>query len=237
VDGVAAVPHIFANVDRTDVDWYVVSCHKFFGPHLGVLCGKHSVVQGLVEPPEEKAADCSRIGQISRLFEAGTMNYEACAGVLGMKDYFVTLTQQCFEGRTTSTKHSMRATLELAYSRIGRAERLLTHALLQGLRRSPKVKFLCDNDKSCDDGNGTVFHQVPVVSFVHTSIPSRTLVELCARQGLVGRCGTFLASEEFLQVQLPLFAQGFVRFSLVHYNTVAEVQDLVRCLEKIPEWR
>jgi selenocysteine lyase/cysteine desulfurase len=237
VDGVAAVPHVYAHVDRMDVDWYVVSCHKCFGPHLGAVCGKHSAVQGFIDPPEESTTGNSSSSRMEGLFEAGTMNYEACAGVLGMKDYFARLTQQPFEARATSTKRSAQVTMEAAYSQIGDAEHLLTQALFQGLRRSSKVHLLVDAGNSGKDIDGPAVHQLPVVSFVHESIPSRTLVELCAQQGLIGRCGTFLASEEFLQTSPALFTQGFVRFSLVHYNSVAEVHGLMRFLETIPEWR
>ena len=49
VDGVAVVPHVPV-IDNNNINtatttswldscWYVVSCHKLFGPHLGILCG------------------------------------------------------------------------------------------------------------------------------------------------------------------------------------------------------
>jgi len=29
------------------MDWYVASCHKWFGPNLGVLCGKTQSIKAL----------------------------------------------------------------------------------------------------------------------------------------------------------------------------------------------
>ena len=40
VDGVAYVPHRFANLTELQgngVDWYAISLHKLYGPHLGAL--------------------------------------------------------------------------------------------------------------------------------------------------------------------------------------------------------
>ena len=45
VDGVALVPHAFADLEDSEIDWYVVSCHKLFGPHLGGLCGRSEAVE------------------------------------------------------------------------------------------------------------------------------------------------------------------------------------------------
>lgn len=81
VDGVAAVPHRFAGLGLTRADWYVVSCHKWFGPHLGVLCSPTHVTQQL------QANGFST----EKLIEMGTLNYEACEGVVGLGRYFARL--------------------------------------------------------------------------------------------------------------------------------------------------
>jgi selenocysteine lyase/cysteine desulfurase len=40
VDGVAYAPHRLVDVHAWDVDFYVLSLYKVFGPHLGLLYGK-----------------------------------------------------------------------------------------------------------------------------------------------------------------------------------------------------
>jgi selenocysteine lyase/cysteine desulfurase len=89
VDGVAAVPHCFAAVDDLQVDWYVVSCHKLFGPHLGGLCGRRS---GAVEQLSAAAGSSSGSDDcVLKMLESGTVNYEACAGVIGLGVYLSSL--------------------------------------------------------------------------------------------------------------------------------------------------
>ncbi|MBK7190398.1 MAG: aminotransferase class V-fold PLP-dependent enzyme [bacterium] len=39
-DGVAYAPHRAIDVDAWDVDWYVYSTYKVFGPHMAVLYGR-----------------------------------------------------------------------------------------------------------------------------------------------------------------------------------------------------
>lgn len=79
VDGVAAAPHRYAGGNGgAQADFYVVSCHKLFGPHLGA-CVKRKRSEG------EKG------GERNTLVEKGTMNFEACNGVVGLLEYFLRL--------------------------------------------------------------------------------------------------------------------------------------------------
>eukprot|EP00977_Amphora_coffeiformis_P005058 scaffold1068_cov167-Amphora_coffeaeformis.AAC.16 len=215
VDGVAAAPHVFAAVQVMDADYYVVSCHKMFGPHCGSICAKRATSQ-LFSNDEKGLKD---------LYESGTVNYDACAGVQGMLEYFEALGTCSLEGASFTKDDT--SCIEKAYALIGDHEARLARALIGGLRRSPKVKVLATLEKNAK--------QLPVVSFVHESISCADLVDLCAKEGFICRQDTFLTSRAFLE-QHPQFARGFVRFSLVHYNTPEEVQHVLNYLETLPNW-
>ncbi|KAL7435374.1 hypothetical protein ACHAXH_003224 [Discostella pseudostelligera] len=108
VDGVAAAPHLLKS-DATSTeqipDWYVVSLHKLFGPHLGCLVCKRSVAQMLhpggngtvcgAEPTAVAALLPDAI--LARSWELGTMNYEACCGATALYNYFVTIGSKASE--------------------------------------------------------------------------------------------------------------------------------------------
>ena len=82
VDGVAAVPHRYAGGNGgAHADHYVVSCHKLFGPHLGVCVSRRGTAAGATDEEGEGKA----------LVERGTMNFEACNGVVGLLEYFLKL--------------------------------------------------------------------------------------------------------------------------------------------------
>jgi len=122
VDGVAAVPHVPADLSGklamalsgkgTDqgsnccdgvVHWYAVSCHKAFGPHLGCLCGTHGAVEGVtrgngVGAPAYHSPGIAHDDDGSWLrsvLERGTLNYESCAGIMGVALYFQSLAGSC----------------------------------------------------------------------------------------------------------------------------------------------
>ena len=70
---------------------------------------------------------------------------------------------------------------------------------------------------------------LPTVAFVHQSITPEAIVERCRSLDIAVRCG------EFLSPGLVAAAgfQSVVRASLVHYNTVDEVDRLCACLERM----
>jgi selenocysteine lyase/cysteine desulfurase len=253
VDGVAAVPHCFAAVDEMDVDWYVVSCHKFFGPHLGALCGRLSAVDKIIYRGE-KPTDA---------LEIGTISYESCAGIQGIGEYFHQLSmyssvrrnQTCFtddEQETTrqvsnqsSREDALRdsrneavesinlrlttAGVKEAYRLIRLVETPLVDLLLTCLERSTKVRVI--------ETNGVeLVSRLPIVSFIHVEIPSSTVVEICSKAGVACRCGTFLCTG-LLQKDYGFdYTNNIVRFSLAHYNCSYEVEYAIRVLESLPGW-
>jgi selenocysteine lyase/cysteine desulfurase len=232
VDGVAVVPHRFAAVDANGVDWYVISCHKVFGPHLGALCGRPEVLEEL---------SCS--------LEYGTLNYEACAGISGLSQYFSALASlrpsqidvddECLSfSRSGGGKESIQRTVcepigslspeivKDAYQLICRVELPLTKMLIEGLQRSTKVSVFASKQPCLDE-------QLPIVSFVHSDLDGGVIVEACRRAGIICRCGSFLCSEQLME---QLKFQRVVRFSLVHYNTAKEVSYALKILQSLENW-
>ena len=148
VDGVAAAPHWFPNVDNLGVDWYVVSCHKLFGPHLGGLVGhrRRGGLQGL-------RSTVGSDDDLIKLFERGTINYEACAGIVGLGAYLYSLASCSFDQQETG---------ELSSSSSGQCS-------YQG-------------SQSCQDRSQTmIMHQFEPADIVHTAITSDQVQEAYRR--------------------------------------------------------
>lgn len=236
VDGVAAVPHRFAAVDLSGVDWYVISCHKLFGPHLGVLCGRPEAFE-----------------ELSSSVECGTMNYEACEGILGLGHYISALASTssspngkadefspCIDSNETDklaiepyndAKAEQFSSLspELvrnAYAWILQVESPLTTMLVDGLKRSDKVSILALQRPYLGD-------QLPIVCFVHRDIDGEIIVQTCRQAGIICRYSSFLSSEKCLEL---LGSERVIRFSLVHYNTHKEIFYALKVLESLEGW-
>ncbi|RXG24561.1 cysteine desulfurase/selenocysteine lyase [Leeuwenhoekiella aequorea] len=86
VDGAQAAPHIKADVQELDVDFYVVSAHKICGPTgVGMLYGKEDLLkllppyQGGGEMIDQVTFEKTTYAGLPHKFEAGTPNI--CGGI------------------------------------------------------------------------------------------------------------------------------------------------------------
>ncbi len=84
VDAVQSAPHIPVDVQAIGCDFLLCSAYKFFGPHIGVMWGRHDMLASLpvykVRPSKDKAP---------HRWETGTASFETIAGVGGALDYLL----------------------------------------------------------------------------------------------------------------------------------------------------
>lgn len=86
VDGVQSAPHIPLDVQAIGCDFLMCSSYKFFGPHMGILWGKHDLLESLpaykVRPSHDESPN---------RWETGTGLYELMSGLSGTFDYLSSL--------------------------------------------------------------------------------------------------------------------------------------------------
>ena len=247
IDGVAAAPHRYADFSsfETGREVYVVSCQKLFGPCLGgMVCGGDAVR----ELEEAAAADEGNEEECGgdRFWEKGTMNFEGCAGVVGMLDYFLALGSLGIS-ESESKKRDNKALVKLAYDNIELAEALPLTLLLTRFERWESTTKNLDVIRPHNSNDFRVMsrrRRLPILTFVHKTLASSVIVAALKEKGIVGRCGFFLSdrcvkkwgSHETSPFGKHFGTGGGVRISLAHYNTAGEVEGLVRVLEGIEGW-
>ena len=82
IDAVQYAPHGPIDVQSLGCDFLVCSSYKFFGPHMGVLYGRHDLLDQLTAY-KVRPAPAEPPGK----FETGTGNFEGMAGGVGAIDY------------------------------------------------------------------------------------------------------------------------------------------------------
>ena len=243
VDGVAAAPHVYADLSKSNADFYVVSCHKLFEPHLGGLCAQREAVESLGE--------VDAVDSLYRSWELGTANYEACAGVgYGLARYlsFVSndgaaKSRQTLQLGQSSFQQSGEATgfdafgakltpdiVVSAYRTINRLESVACDYVLKWLRKSSRIAVIGLA------GEGSA--RIQIISFFHRCIESDRIASMCLDKGIVCRSDTFLAGP-LLQKEIEGLGctnGRVVRLSFVHYKTLDEAKFTCKTLESIDGW-
>jgi cysteine desulfurase family protein (TIGR01976 family) len=216
VDGVAHAPHKLIDVQDTNVDFYAFSFYKVFGPHIAMLYGKKNL---LLSMPGMSHFFIAK-DNIPYKFQPGSPNYELSYGVLGLKEYF-----NAFAETHSYGNKNFRENAEFFYKTIAGYEELLADRLLSYLNTKSNIKIIGETEF---DRN----KRVPTISFVVKNIMSDSITLKIDEHKIGIRYGDFYARR--LINDLGLSKQsGVVRVSLVHYNTLEEVDRLIKAFEQI----
>jgi cysteine desulfurase family protein (TIGR01976 family) len=212
VDAVHYAPHGAIDVAAIGCDLLVCSAYKFFGPHTGVLWGKHDLMTRLSAYKVRPAGDAP-----PDKWETGTQSFESIAGVLGAMEYLE------WVGRTfggTGKAGTRAAAMRAAMSATGAYEAQLSRAMLDGL--SP-IKGLTIHGITHP---ARLSQRVPTYSFTLDGKHPRRICEELDRQGIYAYDGNYYALEVTQRLGLE-GKGGMVRVGAAHYNTMAEVKRLV----------
>ena len=216
VDAVAYAPHRLVDVRALDVDYYVFSFYKVYGPHHAVLYGRYD---DLVALPGQNHFFIEET-RTPYKFQPGNVNYELAFGCMGINEYLVELAS-----RGGQNYENERAAMVAAFDLITRQEELVCRRLLDVLNQFPKVRII--GETSAD-----AHLRVPTISFTVDGRSSRSIVSEIDRHGIGIRHGDFYARHLADHLGLDP-SDGVVRVSMVHYNTLAEVDRLITHLQPL----
>ena len=210
VDAVAYAPHRAVDVQALDVDYYVFSFYKTYGPHFAVLYGKYDKLlelDGLYHYFYGRE-------KVPQKLEPGNTNYELAWGSAGIVDYLDEL------GGGTGD----RAAIERAFDDIADAGDRPRGA-------AARLSRLAQRHPRSSGGAARGPDRVPTISFKVEGRDSAAIVGAVDRHGLGIRFGDFHSRR--LVERLGLAGDGgVVRVSMVHYNTLDEVDRLVGALDE-----
>lgn len=218
VDGVAYAPHRLVDVQALDVDFYAFSFYKVYGPHYAVLYGKRDLLLAMPGINHFFIGDTD----IPYKFQPGNVNFELSYGLIGLLDYLSDLARRHYGDRTAP---NLRGQLVQAFELIAQHEQVLSDRLLSYLRTKPNVQIIGNSQ-----ADQTL--RVPTIAFVVDGIDSATIPAKIDPYQIGIRYGDFYAKRLIQDLNLANH-NGVVRVSMVHYNTVAEVDRLVQYLEPI----
>ena len=217
VDGVAFAPHRLVDVQKFDVDFYVFSWYKVYGPHQAVMFGKYELLKKL------DSINHYFIGKdvVPYKLQPGNFNFELTYSLAGVAEYL----EDIHALHYPSSKVSKRKMFQKSFDLMEDHEAALAETLLSYLRAHPNVKIIGQpsSDKNL---------RVPTISFIHNKLKSSSIVSKVDKKGIGIRFGDFYARQLITDLNL-IKKDGVVRVSLVHYNTQKEVKRLIEAFKEI----
>lgn len=215
VDAVAYAPHRAVDVQALNVDYYVFSLYKTYGPHYALMYGKYDLLLELDTLYHYFYGKDKVPGKL----EPGNPNYELAYSTCGIVDYLAALGEQAGETGTVRQK------IEAAFAAIMAQENLLTERLLSYLRSRNDCRIvgqITNHDET----------RVPTIAFRFDGREAGDLCKAMDNENIAMRFGDFHSRR--LAEYLGLTDHGgMLRVSMVHYNTLEEVDRFTAALDRI----
>ena len=209
VDAVAYAPHRAVDVQASGADYYLFSFYKVYGPHFAMLWSRYDY---LLELDGLYHYFYGR-DKVPAKLEPGNCNYELAWGCTGIVDYFDAL------GGGTGD----RAALTTAFAAVAAHEEALAARLLDWM--VPLNKILVVGSRTPDRAR-----RVPTISFKVAGEDSAAIVRQLDPHRIGVRFGDF-HSRRLVQHLGLTHGNGVIRVAMVHYNTLEEVDRLIRRLD------
>jgi cysteine desulfurase/selenocysteine lyase len=202
IDGAQSVAHLSVDVQALDMDFFVFSAHKLFGPTgVGVLYGKRDLLEAM--PPYQGGGEMIKevsfagttYNELPYKFEAGTPNIADVIAFGAALDYVQAIPSEALAAQE---------------------EALLAYAT-EKLKAIPGLRIV-----------GTAPEKIAVISFVIDGVHPQDIGVLLDKFGIAIRTGHHCAQPLMQRYELV----GTCRASFAFYNTFEEIDLFVLCLEK-----
>jgi cysteine desulfurase family protein (TIGR01976 family) len=206
VDAVHLAPHELIDVQAIGCDFLACSSYKFYGPHAGILYGRHELLDTLPFPKLAPAPD-----RAPERVETGTQNHEGIAGIAATVDFLASI------GGEGGTR---RERLTRAYGSLHAEGLRLTRMLWDALTSMKNVRVY---------GPPPTQPRTPTVSFLIRDTHCDDVARTLATRGLFASSGDFYAST----VCQRYGVESLVRIGCACYTTEDEVRRLIDAIDKV----
>ena len=209
LDAVHYAPHFSIDVKEFGCDFLLCSAYKFYGPHIGILYSKPSLLDKL-DTDNLMVQNQNSPYKI----ETGTLNHAACNGVSKAIDFISTLG----EGNTYREK------LVDAYKKLEAHEYKLASLLYKELNTMEKITVI---GKDFSNKKRT-----PTVSFTHKHKTPNEICKILGENNICAWAGHFYALKAIQKLKLEKIG-GVTRLGICVYNTEEEIRKTIDLISKI----
>ena len=211
VDGVGYAPHGFPDLKELGADIYLFSLYKTFGPHLGLMYVKKTLIEKMENQSHFFKEGISR----SMLTPAGP-DHAQIAAASGILDYFDTVYKHHFDVEASPAKRN-KAISKLFHEH----EKELLEHLLDFLRSRDDLQII---------GPDMTELRAPIVSILPLHKDLKRVYASLTEQKLMLGMGNFYAHRPLMDMDIPR-EPGVLRISFLHYTSMEEIDQLIAGLK------
>jgi selenocysteine lyase/cysteine desulfurase len=200
VDAVHFAPHELVDGKAIGFDFLACSAYQFYGPHIGIMFARESVLRRIDVPKLAPAPETA-----PERLETGTLNHEGIIGAAAAVEFLASL----------ASGDTRRARLARTFAELHTRGQELVRRLWNGLSRLPGVTLY---------GPPPTSARTPTVAFTFDSLPADLVAERLAERAVFVSSGDFYATTVVERLGV---SDGLVRAGCACYTTEEEVDRLI----------
>ena len=200
VDAVHFAPHEPVDVKAIGCDFLACSAYKFYGPHIGIMFARESVLRRLDVPKLAPAPESA-----PERLETGTLNHEGIIGAAAAVEFLTSL----------ASGDTRRARLARVFAELHTRGQALVRRLWNGLSGLSGVTLY---------GPPPTSARTPTVAFTLDGLPADQVAERLAERAVFVSSGDFYATTVVERLGV---SEGLVRAGCACYTTEEEVNRLI----------
>ena len=213
VDGVSYAGHGLPDVAALGADIYLLSLYKVYGPHQGLMVVRSAMAELL----SNQGHYFNHHAREKRLLPAGP-DHAQIAAAKGVSQYFDALYQHHFKHEVNNNGQA-----QAVRGLLHQAEQATLTKLLSYLAQHTKVRIIGPTEPT---------NRAPTISIIPQGQSPQALVQGLGDMGIMAGSGHFYSARLLDALDIDLDT-GVARFSMVHYNSLDDVDRLIECLDQL----
>ena len=215
-DGVSFAPHATIDIQELNCDVYLYSTYKTYGPHIGLMYTSENVSEQVTNQGHFFNSEKPTY----RLTPAGP-DHASVAACAGMIDYYEEIYEHHFGNDTSGLRDRIIKVFDL----FGEHEEQLMTPLINYILSREDFRLIGSHSTSRDE-------RAPTIAFHSQTATSEAIYDALINSYISCGHGNFYAHRLTEAIGLNP-EDGVVRLSMVHYNTLDEVERAIEVLESI----
>lgn len=237
VDGVAYMPHGLIDVNKYDVDYYIVSFYKFCGLRISVL---YCLDSNLINIKNQNHYFFDNINtNFSKKLELGGYNYECASSIIGLRNYLIDYARffnyNNFKDTNNDINNIINNDINNEINNEINFDRELLLFVMEKIYNHEKAfvdifKSNINNMSNVEIIECKETEKIPIFSLKFHDYNENNLNLLLNNLGILTSNGTFYCNRFFDLNNIDKIS-GVLRISLMHYNTIDECNKIINVLK------
>ena len=220
VDGVAYMPHEIVDMDKYNIDYYIVSFYKFYGMRISTMAISDRAIID-VNNQNHLLFNTEKYNDSNYKLQIGGVNYETAISILGLEKYFIDIYKDYFNTESNIDVKFNRELFTVVMIIKKMQEKMLVKRFINNLKDNDEIIIVEDSSN--------LLEKIPIFAIYFKNYSVENVNLILNNIGILSNVGKFY-SDRLLNNYFKDSTRDILRFSLSSYNSKYEIDKITDIL-------